>query len=101
MDAGRPGAGGFAVNSKLISQPSVFLLLADDLWLNPPQEIDPTNEMGDKTGFSTSISNYPAFHLKMSNFLFADNHTATYGKFEPAQMTFWYDAMANWQTNHP
>jgi prepilin-type N-terminal cleavage/methylation domain-containing protein/prepilin-type processing-associated H-X9-DG protein len=99
--AGSPGAGVYTIDSQALLNPSAFILLSDDLWISPPQEIDPTNETGDKTGFSNAAFNYPPYHLGMANFLFADTHVAAFRRFETGQMTYWYQKMANWQTTEP
>ena len=101
VEAGSPGAGTYAVQSKRVSQPSNFILMSEDLWVSPSQEIDPTNERADRSGFSGTATNYPPPHNGFANFLFADGHVASYNHFESGQMTYWYDAMANWQTNQP
>ena len=78
-----------------------FILLSDDLWGQPLQEIDPSNEVTDRTGFGTGSPTYPPFHLGMANFLFADGHVAAFSRFDTSQMTYWYTAMTNWQTTIP
>jgi prepilin-type N-terminal cleavage/methylation domain-containing protein/prepilin-type processing-associated H-X9-DG protein len=99
--AGSPGSGRYAVQIRRISLPSNFILMSEDLWVSPIQEIDPTNERSDRTGFSGTATNYPPPHAGLANFLFADAHVAAFNHFDPGQMTYWYDGMANWQTNHP
>jgi prepilin-type N-terminal cleavage/methylation domain-containing protein/prepilin-type processing-associated H-X9-DG protein len=98
---GSAGAGVYALDSKRIAKPSQFILLSEDLYANPKQEIDPTNEITDRTGFSADSAVYPPYHLGRANFLFADGHVASYNRFVPGQMTYWYRAMANWQTTEP
>ncbi len=99
--AGGGVAGRYAVQNKFISQPAQFILMSEDLWVSPQQEIDPTNERADRTGFSGTATNYPPPHAGFANFLFGDGHVGTFNHFDPGQMTYWYDAMGNWQTNHP
>jgi len=101
VDAGSPGTGQYAVQSKRISRTSNFILLSEDLWVSPQQEIDPTNERADRTGFSGTATNYPPPHTGYANFLFADGHVTAYNHFDVSQMTYWYDGMGNWQTNYP
>jgi len=93
--------GPYAVDSRAIKNPSAFILLSDDLWAQPYQEIDPSNEVTDRTGFGTGSATYPPFHLGMANFLFADGHVAAFSRFDTSQMTYWYTAMTNWQTTIP
>ena len=97
IEAGSPGAGAYALDFRQINNPSAFILMSEDLYLSPLQEIDPTNETSDRTGFSTSSGNYPPPHLGYANFLFADGHVAPFNRYDPDQMTYWYDKMANWQ----
>jgi len=94
-------AGPYPVSSQSIKYPSSFILLSDDLWAVPLPEIDPSNEVTDRTGFGTDSADYPPFHLGAANFLFADGHVAAYSRFDTNEMTYWYDAMANWQTTQP
>jgi prepilin-type N-terminal cleavage/methylation domain-containing protein/prepilin-type processing-associated H-X9-DG protein len=95
--------GPYAVDTRAIKNPSAYIMISDDLWPNPLQEIDPSNEVGDRTGFGDSGSNcYPPFHAGgTANFLFADGHVAAFSRFDTSQMTYWYSAMANWQTSIP
>ena len=81
--------------------PSAFILLSEDLFISPQQEVDPTNETSDRTGFSSGMTNWPPIHAGYSNFLFCDGHVAAHNKYEDGQMTYWYDTMANWNTNAP
>lgn len=99
--ANATGAGQFAVQSKLISQPASFIVMSEDLWVSPVQEIDPTNEKADRSGFSGTATNYPPPHTGYANFLFADGHVTSHNRFDEGQMTYWYDAMANWKATHP
>jgi prepilin-type processing-associated H-X9-DG protein len=97
-----PGA--YTLDFRLIKNPSAFIVLSDDLWNVPPpqQDADPSNEVTDRTGFGTGSSTYPPFHPgDTANFLFADGHVAAYSRFDTNQMTYWYDAMVNWQTTPP
>jgi prepilin-type N-terminal cleavage/methylation domain-containing protein/prepilin-type processing-associated H-X9-DG protein len=96
-------AGPYAIDSQLIKFPSSYILLSCDLCPNPLQEIDPSNEVGDRTGFGGPGSGcYPPFHAgNTANFLFADGHVAAFSRFDTSQMTYWYSAMANWQTSIP
>jgi prepilin-type processing-associated H-X9-DG protein/prepilin-type N-terminal cleavage/methylation domain-containing protein len=94
-------AGAYAIDSRSIKYPSSFILLSCDLCPNPLQEIDPSNEVGDRTGFGSG-SCYPPYHSGNSaNFLFADGHVAAFGVFDIQQMTYWYSTMANWQSTIP
>jgi prepilin-type N-terminal cleavage/methylation domain-containing protein/prepilin-type processing-associated H-X9-DG protein len=98
--SGKPGA--YTLDSRAIKNPSAFILISDDLWAFPLQEIDPSNEVTDRTGFGTGSSTYPPFHAGgTANFLFADGHVAAFSRFDTKQMTYWYTAMANWQTTIP
>jgi prepilin-type processing-associated H-X9-DG protein/prepilin-type N-terminal cleavage/methylation domain-containing protein len=97
VEAGSPGAGAYAIDFRQVSNPSSFILMSEDLFINPTQEIDPTNETTDRTGFSTTSGTYPPPHLGYANFLFADGHVAPFNHFDTTQMTYWYDKMANWQ----
>jgi len=97
VEAGSPGTGIYAIDFRQISNPSAFILMSEDLFISPQQEIDPTNEKSDRTGFSTTSGTYPPPHLGYANFLFADGHVAPFDHFDVTQMTYWYDKMANWQ----
>lgn len=99
--AGSPGPGSYPVDERALSNPTVFILMADDLEFSPPQEIDPTNEMMDKTGLGTSAPTFPPFHLGQANFLFADGHVTAAARFDLERMTYWPHTMANWQTTVP
>jgi prepilin-type N-terminal cleavage/methylation domain-containing protein/prepilin-type processing-associated H-X9-DG protein len=101
VQAGSPGTGIYAVDSKQIVNPSAFIVLSEDLFISPQQEIDPTNETTDRSGFSSGSTCYPPPHSGFANFLFADGHVASVDRFDPTQMTYWYAAMANWQTKQP
>ena len=102
LDAGTATPGPYTLDSRAIQNPSAFIVLSCDLWANPLQEIDPSNEVTDRTGFGTGSNTYPAFHSSGSaNFLFADGHVAAFSRFDTTQMTYWYRAMANWQTSLP
>ena len=97
VEAGSPGAGVYAIDFRQISNPTAFILMSEDLYISPLQEIDPTDETSDRTGFSTKSGTYPPPHLGYCNFLFADGHVAPFNHFDVSQMTYWYDKMANWQ----
>jgi prepilin-type N-terminal cleavage/methylation domain-containing protein/prepilin-type processing-associated H-X9-DG protein len=99
--AGSPGAGVYAVDTKQMSRPSAFILLGEDLFISPTQEIDPTNETTDRSGFSSNSTCYPPPHAGSGNFLFADGHAAPANRWDAANMTYWYDKMANWQSTAP
>jgi prepilin-type processing-associated H-X9-DG protein/prepilin-type N-terminal cleavage/methylation domain-containing protein len=99
--AGSPGAGSYHIESQRISNLSAFILMSEDLWVNPQQEIDPTNETGDRSGFSGFSTNYLPMHNGFANFLFADGHVAAFKKYDSSQMTYWFDSMANWQLTQP
>ncbi|MEI6085829.1 MAG: prepilin-type N-terminal cleavage/methylation domain-containing protein [Verrucomicrobiota bacterium] len=92
----------FTVNSKSLVNSSAFILYGDDLWIGGLLELDPSNETQDKTGFSSlSSSNYPPAHDGFANFVFADGHVSSHGKFDTGQMTYWYNGLANWGTVSP
>ena len=97
VEAGSPGTGVYAIDFRQISNPSAFILMSEDLFISPLQEIDPSNEITDRTGFSTTSGTYPPPHLGYANFLFADGHVAPFERFDATQMTYWYDKLANWQ----
>jgi prepilin-type N-terminal cleavage/methylation domain-containing protein/prepilin-type processing-associated H-X9-DG protein len=102
LDAGTATPGAYTLDSRAIQNPSAFIVLSCDLWANPLQEIDPSNEVTDRTGFGTGSNTFPPFHTSSSaNFLFADGHVAAFNRFDTTQMTYWYRAMANWQTSVP
>ncbi|MGD0060614.1 MAG: prepilin-type N-terminal cleavage/methylation domain-containing protein [Verrucomicrobiia bacterium] len=95
-------AGPYAIDTRLIKFPSAFILLSCDLCPNPLQEIDPSNEVGDRTGFGGGTGCYPPFHSgNTANFLFMDGHVAAFSRFDTQQMTYWYSVMANWQSTIP
>jgi prepilin-type N-terminal cleavage/methylation domain-containing protein/prepilin-type processing-associated H-X9-DG protein len=89
-----------AIDFKRITNPAAFILLSEDLYKypGPGVDIDPTNESSDRY-FGSSC--WPPFHGGFSNFLFADGHVAAFNHFDPTQMTYWYSAMADWQTTEP
>ncbi|MCG3146766.1 MAG: hypothetical protein PCFJNLEI_00200 [Verrucomicrobiae bacterium] len=93
----------FAVDSKAIANASAFIIYSDDLWIRGlTDDLDPTNEKDDKTGFSSlSSSNYPPAHDGYANFVFADGHVSSHYKFDLGQMTYWYHKLANWQATLP
>jgi prepilin-type N-terminal cleavage/methylation domain-containing protein/prepilin-type processing-associated H-X9-DG protein len=94
--------GPYTLDSRLIRYPSAFILMSDDLWAIPPQEIDPANEVTDRTGFGTGSATYPPFHPGgVANFLFAGGHVAAFSRFGATQMTYWYSVMTNWQATLP
>jgi prepilin-type N-terminal cleavage/methylation domain-containing protein/prepilin-type processing-associated H-X9-DG protein len=94
--------GAFLLKSKSISNPAAFVLLSDDLWIQGlQQDIDPTNETGDKSGFTGGNKTYPPYHMGRVNVAFADGHVATVDHFDTGNMTYWYDAMGNWQATKP
>jgi prepilin-type N-terminal cleavage/methylation domain-containing protein/prepilin-type processing-associated H-X9-DG protein len=96
------GAGPYAIDTRLIKFPSAFILISCDLCPNPLQEIDPSNEVGDRTGFGGGSGCYPPFHAgNTANFLFMDGHVGAFSKFDSQQMTYWYSVMANWQSTIP
>jgi len=95
------GPGAYAIDFRQIQYPSSFIFISCDLCPNPLQEIDPSNETGDRTGFGSG-SCYPPFHAGNSaNFLFGDGHVAAFSRFDTTQMTYWYAVMANWQNTIP
>ncbi len=91
----------YTVDTRAITQPCAFIMLGEDLILSPPQEIDPTNETQDKSGFSGHDATFPPYHLGVENILFADGHAAPYSAWNTAELTYWYAMMANWQTTAP
>lgn len=91
----------FILDLRRPQYPSAFILLSEDLFLSPDLDADPTNETSDRSGFSAGATNWPPIHAGYSNFLFVDGHVAAFSKFDAGQMTYWYDAMANWTTNAP
>jgi len=101
VEAGSPGKGGYVLDEKKIRNPSSFIVISEDLLSSPEQEIDPTNEVRDRTGYSPGSTTYPSYHTGQANFLFADGHVAAFSGFVPGQMTYWYRAMGNWQTTEP
>lgn len=95
-----PGAYALVVGS--IRNLAAYILISDDLWGDPLQEIDPSNEVTDRTDFGTGSPTNPAFHPGgIANFLFADGHVAGFSRFDGTQMTYWYSAMTNWQNTLP
>lgn len=94
-------AGTYYVMSRRIVNTSAFVLLSEDLYVAPQQEIDPSNETADRTGFSPGSTCFPPPHDGQANFLFADGHVGAYKSFVNGSMTFWYDALANWQPDVP
>ena len=101
VEAGSPGAGVYAVDSKRISNPSAFIILGEDLFISPTQEIDPTNETSDRSGLSGNSTCYPLPHAGYGTFLFADGHASTVARWDQAHMTYWYSKIANWQSTAP
>jgi prepilin-type processing-associated H-X9-DG protein len=91
----------FAVDSKRIDNPSAFILLGEDLYMSPTQEIDPTNEISDRSGLTAGSTCYPPPHAGYGNFLFADGHVTAFQRWEDRQMTYWYTKLANWQSTPP
>jgi prepilin-type processing-associated H-X9-DG protein len=98
---GSAGTGVYALDSKRIARISEFILVSEDLFVSPQQEIDPTNETSDRTGFSNGSATYLPYHAQFANFLFADGHVSAFDRFASGQMTYWYAAMANWQPTQP
>jgi len=101
VSAGSPGTGVYTLESKRVTKSSVFILMSEDLYFCPQQEIDPTNETSDRSGFSSDSTAYPPYHVGFANFLFADGHIAAFNHFDPGQMTYWYTAAGNWQKTPP
>jgi prepilin-type N-terminal cleavage/methylation domain-containing protein/prepilin-type processing-associated H-X9-DG protein len=91
----------FAEDSKRIDNPSAFILLGEDLYMSPTQEIDPTNEISDRSGLTAGSTCYPPPHAGYGNFLFADGHVTAFQRWEDRQMTYWYTKLANWQSTPP
>lgn len=94
-------SGVYVLDSRAIVHPAAFVLISEDLYISPIQEIDPTNETSDRTGFSAGSMCHPLPHQGFANFLFADGHVAAHNRYAEGQMTFWYDRMANWQCSPP
>jgi prepilin-type N-terminal cleavage/methylation domain-containing protein/prepilin-type processing-associated H-X9-DG protein len=101
VEGGSPGKGVYTIDSRQIKDPSSFILLGEDLFVSPQQEIDPTNEIADRSGFSDNSSTYPPYHVGFANFLFADGHVSSFDRFIPGQMTYWYSLSGNWQRTPP
>jgi prepilin-type N-terminal cleavage/methylation domain-containing protein/prepilin-type processing-associated H-X9-DG protein len=91
----------FVLDMRALSDPSRFIMMGEELYRFPNQEVDPTNEISDRTGFANPNECFPPFHLGFANFLFADGHVAAFDHFDPAQMTYWYFGTANWQNTPP
>ncbi len=91
----------YTVDLRAVAQPSAFVLMGEDLMLSPPQEIDPTNEKRDKSGFSGLEATFPPYHLSTANVLFGDGHVAAFAAWNGAEMTYWYGVMTNWQETAP
>ena len=91
----------FTIDSRLIKDHSSFILVGEDLYVNPTQDIDLSNEIVDEFGFSDGSSCYPPYHVGFANFLFADGHVASFNRFVAGEMTYWYAASANWQKMAP
>ncbi|MCC7518303.1 MAG: type II secretion system protein [Verrucomicrobiae bacterium] len=102
-DPGRGAkTGAFVLDSRRIGNPAAFILMSEDLDLSRnPNDLDPTNEVTDRTGFSRNGATYPLPHHGFANFLFADNHVAAFSRFETNLMTYWYDKNADWAANLP
>jgi len=94
-------AGRYNVDLRAVRHPSAFVLLSEDLEVNPELEIDPTNEKSDRTGFSGTVSNNPPIHEGYSNFLFADGHVAKLSQSETNSITYWYHTIADWAATVP
>jgi prepilin-type processing-associated H-X9-DG protein len=95
-------AGQYYLDLRALKHPSAFILLSEDLFVSPQQEIDPTNETSDRTGFSGLFTNLPPIHPGgRSNFLFADGHVESFDKWNPDRMTYWFHTMANWNSTVP
>ena len=99
--AGSPGTGVYGLNSKEIIGPSAFIVMSEELFRDPQQEIDPTNETSDQTGLSPGSTCYPPPHVGTANFLFADAHVGNAARFLNTSMTYWYDQLDNWQATAP
>lgn len=100
-NAGSASAGTYVVDLRQMQNASAFIMMSEDLYDQPQQEIDPTNENSDRTGFADPTHCYPSPHSGQANFVFADGHVASYGRFADGSMTYWYHAMANWQRPAP
>ena len=97
---GKVSTGVYSLNSKQVANPSVFIVMSEDLYTSPGQaDIDPTNENSDRTGFSYPNSCNPPLHQGFANFLFADGHVGPLNRYSLGQMTYWYDTEANWDGN--
>ena len=91
----------YAVDSRVVTTPTAFIVMSEDLYEITQQEIDPTNEQSDRTGFSSGSDCFPPPHLGFCNFMFADGHVGSYAQYDGSAMTYWYNGMANWQTSAP
>lgn len=101
VEAGKPGRGAYGVDLRAVVDPSRFILMSEDLFRSPQQEIDPTNETSDRTGFTNPNQCFAPPHLGFANFLFADGHVAPHARFDSAEMTYWYYAIADWRDTAP
>ena len=91
----------FPLDSKQIAAPMIFVVMSEDMYENAQSEIDPTDELSDLTGFSSTNTCHTPPHLGFANFLFADGHVGPLGKYSDGQMTYWYDTNANWAATYP
>ncbi|MEI8064351.1 MAG: prepilin-type N-terminal cleavage/methylation domain-containing protein [Verrucomicrobiota bacterium] len=91
----------YPLDSRRITTPGTFVVMSEDLYKNAQSEIDPTDELSDLTGFSTTNTCYTPPHLGFANFLFADGHVSPLKEYSDGQMTYWYDTNCNWKATHP
>lgn len=99
--AGASATGVYPLDSKAVGNPSIFLVLSEDLDKNAHSEIDPTNEKSDCSGFSASSSCYSPPHQGFANCLFADGHVGPLNQYGDGQLTYWYNKQANWSVTAP
>ena len=103
-EAGGPENGVYGLNTLHLASPDAFIMFGDDLWTAglAEQDIDPTNEKTDKSGFKDGGgSAFPLIHLDRSNLAFADGHVDLFGGYEQVDLTYWYHTNANWQATTP
>jgi prepilin-type N-terminal cleavage/methylation domain-containing protein/prepilin-type processing-associated H-X9-DG protein len=90
------------LDSQAILNPSNFILISEDLSTAARvDDLDPTNETADRSGFTAPGMIVPPYHLEHRNILFADSHVAAVKTFDPNTMTYWYTKDANWQLTAP
>jgi prepilin-type processing-associated H-X9-DG protein/prepilin-type N-terminal cleavage/methylation domain-containing protein len=88
--------GFITLDQRSIQDESKFILMSEDLALSPQNEIDPTNETKDRTGFSNTIPCFPPYHGGKVNMLFADGHVTAHGSYDSRYMTYWGYTTNDW-----